>query len=321
MGKEQIEELLKKFATGNEIDGEGMLKEILVNTVDSSIPTEVANIEAIDSEVLDSLQVGDKIAKITGKQKHLYVVTYKGEGIGEGICLTYVDAGLIETVSYDYTADGWVYNSTDKHEPGPEPEVGCRIEYLGITEETYSRENAIQTDIIVQKHDRLELIFHYETDGPDIVDVHYMHSVQQIGDTSVDVTNAFNYRNDSILAYPYLNDIESSGVFYASTTPSLGEWSLYTTDSDGSCVLDGIEKEAYPYLKATGINNTPLQLFYYVSNARNQPFKALIKDLIIGEHHLVPWRIEDKGYLKDLTTGTIYGNGEGYILGPDYVEE
>ena len=114
MNKEQIEVLLKKFATGNEIDGEGMLKEILVAVVGSSIPTEVTNITAIDGEVLDSLQVGDKIAKITGKQKHLYVVTYKGEGVGEGICLTYCAAGLIETVSYDYTADGWVYNSTDK---------------------------------------------------------------------------------------------------------------------------------------------------------------------------------------------------------------
>lgn len=114
MSKEQIEALLKKFATGNEIDGEGMLKEILVAVVGSSIPTEVTNITAIDGEVLDSLQVGDKIVKVTGKQKHLYVVTYKGEGVGEGICLTYADAAGTETVSYDYTADGWVYNSTDK---------------------------------------------------------------------------------------------------------------------------------------------------------------------------------------------------------------
>lgn len=114
MSKEQIEELLKKFATGDQIDGEGALKEILVQLVGSSVPTEVTNITAIDGEVLDSLQVGDKIVKVTGKQKHLYVVTYKGEGVGEGICLTYADAAGTETVSYDYTADGWVYNSTDK---------------------------------------------------------------------------------------------------------------------------------------------------------------------------------------------------------------
>ena len=114
MNKEQIEELLKKFATGNVIDGEGMLKEILVAVINSSIPVEVSDITGIEGEILDSLQVGDKVAKVTGKQKHLYVVTYKGEGVGEGICLTYADASGIETVSYDYTADGWVYNSTDR---------------------------------------------------------------------------------------------------------------------------------------------------------------------------------------------------------------
>lgn len=207
-----------------------------------------------------------------------------------------------------------------KQKPGPEPEVGRRLEYLGITEETYSRENAIQTDIIVQKHDRLELIFHYEIDGPYYVNIDYIYSVQQIGDTSVDVSNVLNYGNYNIVAHPYLNDIESNSIVYNSTTPSL-EWNLYTTDSDGSCVLNGIEKEASPQRKATGINNTPLQLFYHVSNPQNKTFRALIKDLIIGEHHLVPWGIGDKGYFKDLTTGTIYGNGEGYILGPDYVEE
>jgi hypothetical protein len=54
-----------------------------------------------------------KAIKVTGKQRHLYNVSYKGEGVGEGICMTYVDASVVETVSYDYTADGWAYNSTD----------------------------------------------------------------------------------------------------------------------------------------------------------------------------------------------------------------
>lgn len=75
---------------------------------------EVTDITAIPADVLDKLECGDKIVKITGKQKHLYTVSYKGEGVGEGICMTYTAAGLIETVSYDFTASGWVYNSTDK---------------------------------------------------------------------------------------------------------------------------------------------------------------------------------------------------------------
>jgi hypothetical protein len=36
--------------------------------------------------------------------------------------MTYTDASLIETVSYDFTANGWVYNSTDKWEKEEEEE-------------------------------------------------------------------------------------------------------------------------------------------------------------------------------------------------------
>lgn len=77
---------------------------------------EVSDITAIDSSILDALECGDQVQKITGNMKHLYVVSYKGVGVGQGICLTYSAAGLIETVSYDYTENGWVYNSTDKWE-------------------------------------------------------------------------------------------------------------------------------------------------------------------------------------------------------------
>jgi len=75
---------------------------------------EVTDINSIDGTILDALQCGDQVVKITGKYNHLYTVSYKGDGVGQGICLTYVAAGLIETVSYDYTENGWVYNSTDK---------------------------------------------------------------------------------------------------------------------------------------------------------------------------------------------------------------
>lgn len=75
---------------------------------------ETSNILELDGSVLDALRCGDQVLKLTGNQRHLYTVTYKGVGVGEGICLTYVAAGLIETVSYDLTENGWVYNSTDK---------------------------------------------------------------------------------------------------------------------------------------------------------------------------------------------------------------
>lgn len=79
----------------------------------ASTKAEVTDITAIDGAVLDSLNCGDVVVKITGKQKHSYQVSYKGEGAGEGLCLTYVDASVVETVSYDRTESGWAYNSTD----------------------------------------------------------------------------------------------------------------------------------------------------------------------------------------------------------------
>jgi len=79
-----------------------------------SSPLVVSDITALTDDQLNCLKAGDIVLKRTGAQKHTYVVSYKGDGVGEGICLTYTAAGLVETVSYDFTEDGWDYNSTDK---------------------------------------------------------------------------------------------------------------------------------------------------------------------------------------------------------------
>lgn len=76
-------------------------------------PFEVADITKLTNAQLDALKVGDKVLKVTGKQEHLYLVTYKGEGEGEGIVLTYNACGYGEAVAYDRSGTGWVYNSTD----------------------------------------------------------------------------------------------------------------------------------------------------------------------------------------------------------------
>ena len=95
---------------GNQIDLSGLLVEIL----NSLVGVEVEDITAIPADVLDSLECGDIVVKKTGNQRHAYLVSYKGDGAGEGICLSYNAAGYGETVSYDRTDDGWAYNSTDK---------------------------------------------------------------------------------------------------------------------------------------------------------------------------------------------------------------
>ena len=115
MDKTQILALIaeKIAGQGNQVDAGGALGEILSALANAASPLVVTDITAMTAEQLDALEVGDKVVKVTGKQKHLYLVSYKGEGAGEGICLSYNAAGYGETVSYDRTESGWAYNSTD----------------------------------------------------------------------------------------------------------------------------------------------------------------------------------------------------------------
>ena len=71
------------------------------------------DIGGVSNDQLDSLNVGDKVVKVTGTDKHLYLVTYKAT-TGGGLCLSYADAVNTETVSYDRTESGWAFNSIDK---------------------------------------------------------------------------------------------------------------------------------------------------------------------------------------------------------------
>ena len=115
MSKEQLIALInaKIAGQGNQVDIGGVLADILLEIAGGAVAVEVADIQDIDGKILDSLKVGDKVAKVTGTDKHLYEVTYKAE-VGGGICLTYADALNTETVSYDRTESGWAFNSIDK---------------------------------------------------------------------------------------------------------------------------------------------------------------------------------------------------------------
>ena len=75
----------------------------------------VDNIKDIDEKILDKIECGDIVVKITHqssrKMHHCYVVSYYE--YKHGCCLTYTAAGYIETQSYDYIDGHWVYNSQD----------------------------------------------------------------------------------------------------------------------------------------------------------------------------------------------------------------
>lgn len=114
MDKQQLIALInaKIAGQGNQIDHGGALAEILLDLASAAVPIEVTDITKLTDEQLDSLNVGDKVVKVTGTDKHLYLVTYKAT-TGGGICLSYNAAGYGETVAYDRTESGWAYNSTD----------------------------------------------------------------------------------------------------------------------------------------------------------------------------------------------------------------
>lgn len=76
----------------------------------------VEDITKISQSVLEDLDVGDIVAKLTNGDKHCYRVSYKKKGVG--MCLTYADASRVETVSYDCIEGVWTYNSTDVSELG-----------------------------------------------------------------------------------------------------------------------------------------------------------------------------------------------------------
>lgn len=96
-----------------------------------------SNIQSLSDDLLNSLRVGDVVQKKTGNQKHCYIVTYKEEK--HGICLTYVDCGYMETISYDYTDGHWVYNSKDVKEVlGKNEDI--QVKTLTQSEANYQKE-------------------------------------------------------------------------------------------------------------------------------------------------------------------------------------
>ena len=115
MTKEQIQALIdaKIAGQGSAVDIGGALPAILSALAGAAAPIEVADVSKLTAAQLDALNVGDKVVKVTGNEKHLYWVTYKAT-TGGGLCLTYFDALNTETASYDRTESGWAFNSFDK---------------------------------------------------------------------------------------------------------------------------------------------------------------------------------------------------------------
>lgn len=71
----------------------------------------VSDIKGLTDKQIDKLECGDVVVKNENGSGHAYIVSFKQHHVG--ICLTYTDASVVETQSYDYTEGHWVYNSAD----------------------------------------------------------------------------------------------------------------------------------------------------------------------------------------------------------------
>lgn len=114
MKKEELSALIaeKIAGQGNQIDLGGALALILSELLKGAVALEVTDITALTAEQLDSLSAGDKVVKVTGTEKHAYLVNYKDETKGE-LLLTYADWQNVEGVYYEKGDAGWAYVQTD----------------------------------------------------------------------------------------------------------------------------------------------------------------------------------------------------------------
>ena len=64
------------------------------------------DIEHLPAEILDKLDCGDFVIKVSGSEKHLYQVKYRDRE-KEEIALIYVDYHTIEELYYEKGESGW----------------------------------------------------------------------------------------------------------------------------------------------------------------------------------------------------------------------
>ena len=104
------------YANGiKEVDGDIIINtsniQYAINKDGVTSTKDISDLTALTTSQCNALNVGVIINKKTSNQYHSYRVSYKEDKVG--MCLTYVDASVVETISYDYTGGKWVYNSTD----------------------------------------------------------------------------------------------------------------------------------------------------------------------------------------------------------------
>ena len=142
---------------------------------------ECADITALTTAQCNSLAAGDVVIKVTGNQKHSYRVSYKENN--QGLCLTYTDASVSETVSYDFDGTDWIYNSTD---------VIHNVENTNV-------ENGTVVGALQEARDVNAVVFYDDSDPNNIIDRNpNARALDPTIATTIDTgaTNFFNLQNE-----------------------------------------------------------------------------------------------------------------------------
>lgn len=270
---------------------------------------EVSNITQLTKAQLDQLKAGDVVVKITGNQKHSYRVSYKGEGAGQGICLTYSDASIVETVSYDRSGSNWVYNSTDVSSLGSElPSLtGNAEKFLKVKSDA----SGVEWDNIPE-----ELPTIASGDAGKVVKVNEGETGYELGEVSGGMKlykTSFNIQ--SSYPFPLGITIITDQVIQSITVERLKE--IFNYFADGSFVTydeNTVSKGLYILCQASAYVSSNS----YKNRIKNQfnPNKSFTLEEVRTQGQLTDMIIKCyDGDTIDLTTGKIASNtGSGTTL-------
>ena len=169
----------------------------------------VADVKNIDGEILSQLKCGDVVIKEDASGEHSYIVTFKSE---TGICLTYTDASVVETQSYDKDDNEWVYNSEDKGTLPEFAQSGTIVDALGLDSNGKLVKGAISGGTKLYKHKIFVATSNYSKTFTGIL----------VNDSATQITTLSSFKdalssNKSL--YFNLENIASGGS-YGPTAPS-----------------------------------------------------------------------------------------------------
>ena len=234
-----------------------------------SLPVKIktSNITTLSTKDINKLKAGDIVLKKTGNQKHAYIVSYKEDN--QGICLTYTDASVIETVSYDYntTTKVWTYNSTDITQVQPKLTAGDNVQInngvISATDTTYTAgENISITDGVISS-----------IGGGEVWESYISLNISNAGYVGIHLYTKEQLTNDNYMSI-LINEMNQDKIIPA--IPDIYN-DLPTVDTDTKFLATGIFRSS--------VSNLTLRGFDIANDVLNPTLKSRI--VYFGNSHIL----------------------------------